>query len=55
MSIKNVPKLVMLPLLMEDLKMALFQIKDNTDPAYIKKWVKWVKKNSNMPEGINLS
>ena len=50
-SFKNVPKVVMPPLLMEDLEMALFQIKDNMDPAYIKKLVKWSQKNSNMPEG----
>jgi vacuolar protein-sorting-associated protein 4 len=51
MNFKNVPKVVMPPLLMSDLEMALFEIKDNTDPAYIKKLVKWGLKNSNMPEG----
>ena len=51
MNFKNVPKVVMPPLLMSDLEMALFEIKDNTDPTYIKKLVKWGLKNSNMPEG----
>jgi SpoVK/Ycf46/Vps4 family AAA+-type ATPase len=50
MSAKSIPKLVMPPLLMEDLEMALYEIKNNTDQAYIKKLITWGNKNSNMPE-----
>ena len=52
MSAKSVPKLVMPPLLMEDLEMALYEIKNNTDSAYIKKLITWGNKNSNMPEEL---
>jgi len=48
MSVKQVPNLVMPPLLMEDLEMALFEIKNNVEPAYLKKLVQWGNKNSNM-------
>ena len=47
-SLYNFPSLVMPPLLMEDLEMALFEIKNNIEPAYLKKLLKWGEKNSNM-------
>lgn len=50
MSIKKVPKIVMPPLMMADLEMALFEIKNNIENAYLKKLVKWGEKNSNMTE-----
>jgi hypothetical protein len=39
--IKQVTKLVMPPLIMEDLKLALSEIRNNIDNAYFKKLVKW--------------
>jgi len=48
MSIKQVPKLVMPPLIMQDLELALSEIKNNIDTAYLKKLVKWGEKNSDM-------
>jgi len=50
MSITKVPKIVMPPLLMEDLEMALFEIKNNIETEYLKKLVKWGEKNFNMTE-----
>ena len=50
MSIKQAPKIVMPPLLMEDLEMALFEIKNNVEAGYLKKLVKWGEQNSNMTE-----
>ncbi len=48
MSTKQVPKLVMPPLIMKDLELALSEIKNNIDTAYLKKLVKWGEKNSDM-------
>jgi len=50
MSIKQVPKILMPPLLMDDLEMALFEIKNNIEKGYLRKLVKWGEKNSNMTE-----
>jgi hypothetical protein len=50
MSIKKVPKLVMPPLIMEDLELALSEIKNNIDNAYLRKLRKWGEKNSDMRE-----
>jgi vacuolar protein-sorting-associated protein 4 len=50
MSIKKVPKLVMPPLIMEDLELALSEIKNNIDNAYLRKLRKWGEKNSDMKE-----
>ncbi len=49
MSIKQVPKVHMPPLLMTDLELALFSIKNNIETSYLKKMYKWGQKNgSNM-------
>jgi hypothetical protein len=49
MIIKQVPKVHMPPLLMTDLELALFSIKNNIETSYLKKMYKWGQKNgSNM-------